>query len=172
MTSFPSQMAPTEYESLALPSGRQVFVGKCTPSFRQWNGDRKRLGPTYDSKPRLELDGCPVFAEVLVLADFLSLGWDGIWVDTFHRSMWKGMPSEQTRATVSETIRTRLECIGAREPKARCWDVVAWQDDQLLFCEVKHSGKDKIRESQLRWVDAALMEGISVSQFLVVEWSL
>ena len=51
------KLAPTEYEALALPSGRQVFVGKCTPIFQPWNGGRERLGRTYDSKPLLELDG-------------------------------------------------------------------------------------------------------------------
>ena len=54
---------------------------------------------------------------------------------------------------------------------AGCWDVFAWRNGTYLFAEAKHSKKDKIRETQLRWYAAALECGLSEQNFLLVEWS-
>jgi hypothetical protein len=43
--------------------------------------------------------------------------------------------------------------------------------DTYLFAEAKHSKKDDIRDTQLRWVSAALECGLSEQNFLLVEWS-
>jgi hypothetical protein len=59
----------------------------------------------------------------------------------------------------------------SKAPRARCWDIVAWLNKEILFCESKRSGHDSIRDSQLAWLEAALNEGMGVSQFLIVEWS-
>ena len=36
-----------------------------------------------------------------------------------------------------------------------CFDVYAWRGEQVLFCEAKRQGKDRIRSSQRRWIEAA-----------------
>lgn len=53
-----------------------------------------------------------------------------------------------------------------------CWDVVAWNDDRVVFIEAKQRRKDRIRASQLRWLAAALEQGLSKEAFLMVEWCL
>ncbi|HNU57075.1 MAG TPA: hypothetical protein PKN30_10840, partial [Flavobacteriales bacterium] len=54
---------------------------------------------------------------------------------------------------------------------AGCWDVVAWKDDQLVFAEAKKAKHDRLRDTQVRWVEAALQCGLTEENFLVVEWS-
>ena len=53
-----------------------------------------------------------------------------------------------------------------------CWDVFAWRRDEVVFAEAKRMEKDRIRESQRAWLDAALEVGIPLSAFLIVEWKL
>ena len=171
MTPLPPLMRPTGTERLVLPSGRAVAVAKCTPSFRECSGRRRPLGPTYDSKPLLAFEGEAAFAEIVVLASFLSAGWGGAWIDGFHRAAWRGMPAPETRAEIPTLIAARLERIGAADPRARCWDVVVWRGEEILFCEAKRATRDKIRDSQLRWLDSALVNGVAMSQFLIAEWS-
>ncbi|MBL0035362.1 MAG: hypothetical protein IPP26_06230 [Flavobacteriales bacterium] len=53
-----------------------------------------------------------------------------------------------------------------------CWDVVAWKDDRLVFAESKKQKKDRMRDTQVQWMEAALRCEAVVEDFLVVEWSL
>jgi hypothetical protein len=53
-----------------------------------------------------------------------------------------------------------------------CWDVVAWKNDRLVFAESKKAKNDRMRGTQLKWLEAALRCGCSVEDFLVVEWGL
>jgi hypothetical protein len=41
-----------------------------------------------------------------------------------------------------------------------------------LFVELKRKGKDRIRQSQIDWLDHSLQNGLSVDEFLIVEWNL
>jgi hypothetical protein len=51
-----------------------------------------------------------------------------------------------------------------------CWDVVAWQNERLLFVELKRFRHDNIRSTQIRWLEAGLDSGLTLDNFLVVEW--
>ena len=57
------------------------------------------------------------------------------------------------------------------EQRVGCFDVYAWRGEQLLFCEAKRQGKDRIRLSQRRWIEAAIFEGVAPDSLLIVEWS-
>ena len=48
--------------------------------------------------------------------------------------------------------------------------MVAWRDGRLVFAQSKKAGKDNLRSTQLRWVEAAMRCGVSAEEFLVVEW--
>ena len=43
--------------------------------------------------------------------------------------------------------------------------------DEVAFAESKRRGSDKLRLSQVRWLQAALEAGIPLECFLIVEWS-
>lgn len=50
--------------------------------------------------------------------------------------------------------------------------MLAWKERRLIFAELKRKGKDKIRSTQIGWFDAALKSGLSVDNFLFIEWDL
>ncbi len=51
-------------------------------------------------------------------------------------------------------------------------DVVAWRGGEVRFQELKRAGADRIRETQRRWLWAALRSGVVQDNLRVVEWSL
>ena len=57
------------------------MVPQATPRFREWRGLRFE-GP-FASKPHIEADGTPVFAELAILQALEAAGWSGRWVQTF-----------------------------------------------------------------------------------------
>ena len=56
--------------------------------------------------------------------------------------------------------------------KPGCWDVFCWKGDMTLFAEAKRRGRDQIRDTQKRWLAAALDMGVPLESLLIVEWSL
>jgi hypothetical protein len=46
-----------------------------------------------------------------------------------------------------------------------CFDVFAWKDSELLFCEAKRLGKDNLTDAQLRFIEGALACGMGMSAF-------
>ena len=87
----------------------------------------------------------------------------------YRRSYWG-----DTVLSLPRRPAAALEAIRAVAAKqARCWDVFCWRDDgAIVFAEAKRSGKDRIRESQVAWLRAALQAGWEASDFLIVQWSL
>lgn len=53
-----------------------------------------------------------------------------------------------------------------------CWDVVAWKNDNIIFAESKRMKKDSIRKTQNNWLEAGLKNGLSESNFLVIQWNV
>lgn len=154
-----------------MPSGSTVEVPKATPTFCGWAGEP--IGDTYRGKPILNFTGEPVFAELAILRALQNAGWNGVWVDTFKKCYRVGywgddhavaLPSEQ------EMLLKRIyERAGSRNG---CWDVFCWKADLPLFVEAKRYGRDQIRATQRRWLEAAIGVGLAIGSFLVVEWSL
>jgi hypothetical protein len=52
-----------------------------------------------------------------------------------------------------------------------CWHVLAWKGPEFRFVETKLRGRDKIRDTQISWFEAALETGWQPESFLIVEWS-
>lgn len=53
-----------------------------------------------------------------------------------------------------------------------CFDVFAWRDDDVIFCECKRRKHDRLRSSQLKWIDMALNSELESKNFLVAEWDV
>lgn len=49
------------------------------------------------------------------------------------------------------------------------WDIVASCDDRVVFIECKGAG-DRIRDSQVFWLDKALSAGFEPGQFAIVNF--
>jgi hypothetical protein len=165
---YPAELQPTVQEQILLHSGNCVLLPKTTPQFRTWKG--AAIPDTYGGKPVLDLRGEPLFAELVILRLFESAGWQGAWVDTYRNRQRVALDGH---IELPKARRAWLEEVYARAGSRHgCFDMYAWQDDRVLFAEAKRAGKDKIRDTQVRWLAAALAAGLGVESSLVVEWSL
>jgi hypothetical protein len=169
MTLYPERLMPETVENLHLPSGLDVQIPKTAPVFRPWSGEF--TGDTYGSKPLLDIDGTPMFAELAILRLFQKDEWNGVWVDTFrkrYRTSW----GEEGVVRLSGDKLQLLKAIHQRAGSASgCFDVFCWKDDSVVFAESKCRSKDEIRQTQLAWLEAAMQTGLDASAFLIGEWS-
>jgi hypothetical protein len=91
-------------------------------------------------------------------------------VDTYGSRNLIGISQEAELPETQNAILERIyKTAGSR---GGCFDVFAWRDDQMVFAESKWSGHDEIRDTQLRWLDAALRCNLPPESFLIVEWSV
>jgi hypothetical protein len=134
------------------------------------------MGPTpsdsYNGKQFLNVDGEPKFAELAIRKAFADDGWDAVWVDSFGGFKYR-VDYPDGVVEVDEAYRAIPEVITRRAGTGGCWDVFAWKGDGpdgVAFAEAKRRGSDKLRASQLRWLQAALGAGIPLECFLIVEW--
>lgn len=168
---LPALLVPTTTQLLQLPSSGPVAVPKATPSFTAWAGSP--LADTYNGKQVLDYEGRPAFAELAILWALNDAGWEGVWIDTYsraYRTGYWGTPSVEELPGAPSALLGRIREVAASRFGA--WDVFCWRGPELLFAESKRAGRDTIRATQVRWLQAALDVGMSVEQFLVVEWSI
>ncbi len=165
---YPELLTPDSLESPLLPSGDEAHLPKARPTFKQWTSEFE--GDTYGNKPIVDMDREPMFAELAILKLLQKDGWDGVWVDTFSRKYRTAWGREGLVRLTGERLGL-LKSINQRADSASgCFDVYCWREDGVLFAESKRASKDRIRETQLRWLEAALRVGLEPSSFLVVEW--
>jgi hypothetical protein len=177
---LPQELEPREWEKLVLPSGAELAVGITRPTFQLWQGDA--IGNTFGGKPLIDTGGVAEFAELAILRTFERGGWNGRWLETYGAktsapysfTRWEDCRlSEQPQEPVDDPGAQRLldEIAVLAGGFGGCWDVFAWKDETYVFAEGKHSKKDSIRDTQTRWLEAALACGCDESNFLVVEWT-
>ncbi len=166
---YPEELVPDSHETLLLPSAGEVRVPKTGPIFKRWTGEF--TGDAYGNKPILDVDGEPMFAELAILRHFQKDGWDGVWVDTFSRKYRTSWGEEGVVKLSGDGLRL-LKTIHQRVGSASgCFDVFCWKGDHVLFAESKRRSKDRIRDTQRSWLEAALRVGLEPDSFLIVEWS-
>lgn len=114
-------------------------------------------GDIYNGKTVLDWNGRPAFAELAILWSMMDAGWSGVWIDTyrkiFRRGYWDNEPV--TLPEVQEELLKRI-----------------YSQAGSMFLESKRNGKDRIRNSQVRFLAAALDVGVPLESFLMVEWSI
>lgn len=154
---------------LELPSGMKVSVPTHQLHFSAWRG--KPVADDYGGKTVLNIDGEPLFAELAVLRILENDGFDGVWVDTYGKRFRRTMTKDSRM--LPARVETVYEAIATRNgQRTGCWDVLAWKNNNVIFVETKRKGKDRIRDSQLKWLDSALHLGIGVEAFSICEWDL
>jgi hypothetical protein len=127
----------------------------------------------YGGKELLDFEGRPAFAELVILWTLQSAGWSGAWVDTYRHRFRSGYWGDAPDVVLPNGPDALLETIYTRAGRRTgAFDVIVWQGDQMLFAESKRKGKDRIRDSQRRWLSAAIEVGVALDHLLVVEWDL
>ena len=159
---------------MIFESGATISLPRCRPTFPAWAGNP----PDFDfgKKPLIDLNGHPVFAELYILDLLQTVGWDGVWVETYGgthylRTMPKAWSLGSEHIAIPADKEALLKKIWTTAKTTACFDVLAWRGDQLLFCEVKRTGKDKLTDAQVRFIKGALACGIPPASLLIVEWS-
>lgn len=157
-------------------------VSKVNFIMKGWNGPDLRN--TFGNKQLLDFEGKPMFAELAVVRMFMNGGWNARWVCTYGRgkmnpfllTRWEDDEyKKQEYVPIEDSfVVSEMKSIAGNNNNSfyGCWDVVAWKEHRLLFVELKRKGKDRIRSTQIGWFDAALKSGLSVDNFLLIEWDL
>jgi hypothetical protein len=180
-TTYPTNLKPEPDAHLTISLGDlKIPVLKTSPRFIKPTSHK--LGDRFGGKPVVRYDGTSIFAEVAILRMLDHAGWEGRWIETYSRpsmdplvlKTWvRGSTKEQTNVEIgSPHVRNMLHEIARRNlwSYAGCWDVVGWEEDQIVFFESKHFKKDRIRKTQTKWLLAGLDAGLSLDNFVVVEW--
>lgn len=172
-TDLPEQLRLTFLRDVSLPSGRRLALPHCRPLFPKWPGPDPAF--SFGNKKFLEHEGTPVFAEIKILRLLESAGWEGRWVSSFGgRKFLRDMPTDAKLGPSISLPPEQQNLINRISEKLRskggCFDVFAWKEDQVLFCDPKWLNRDKLRATQFRWMDAALTIGLREDDLLVVEW--
>ena len=165
---LPVELRPTGTEQIDLSDDLLALLPKATPTFTPWKGPP--LADDYGGKQVLDLDGEPLFAELVILRLFQRAGWDGVWVDTYRKRHLVGLEEE---ATLPGRITDLMGSIARRAgSRSGCFDVVAWTGESIVFAESKRSGRDRLRDTQRFWLRAALDVLPGPEALLVVEWTV
>jgi hypothetical protein len=127
--------------------------------------------PAWASRPQVLLDGRALFPEIALLALFQKVGWKGVWFDAVHRRYYDKMPNVSKGAGLDTRIASLLARVNAAASGRRtaCWDLVLWDGKDVLFVDVLPAPAAP-GHARVAWLDAALRTGVSLGQFLVVEW--
>ncbi len=160
--------------SVKLNSGIMTALPICHPTFKLWTGPK----PTFDygNKPIIDYKNKPVFAELAISRILIDAGWQSIWVETYGGTNFlKEMPTEwklrSNNVSIPENKQSLLQRIWKISKTTACFDVLAWKDNTVLFCEAKNKGKDRLTKPQIRFIEGALACGVPASSLLIVEWS-
>jgi len=157
-------------ETFVLPTGKECQIRKVSLQFKRWT--QPVLFDTYNGKPVVEYNARPMFAEVAVVLELKSQGYDTAWVDSYRNKFWQAMPSPGTDVFLDNELGmayNRIKAINGR--RGGCWDIMAIKGTELIFAELKLIAKDRIRDNQVKWLESALTAGYKPKQFLIVEWN-
>jgi hypothetical protein len=156
-----------------LSTGASVGIPITHITFEKWLGQK----PVFDfgKKPLINYKGKCVFAEIAILRMLIASGWNGVWVETyggchFLEVMPKSSKLSEYSVVLPEDKKVLLEKIWQTGKTKSCFDIMAWKGDDIIFCEAKRKGKDKLTVAQIKFIKAALVCGISTNQLLIVEW--
>lgn len=161
---------------LVLPAGQAVQIRTQRWALEPWEGeDPPGLATPRARKPKFSVRGCRSCAELAVVDHLRADGWHGVWVNAFRgelRSRWFPAPAVKTLAEAGAP-KWAAEIFGQLQAAnggtlSGFFDVFAWREPgQVGFYEAK-VGPDRIKPTQLRFVEVALRLH-RLEDFMIVE---
>ncbi|MCA0199885.1 MAG: hypothetical protein LCH56_03485 [Proteobacteria bacterium] len=163
---LPAALAPAstiDFAGVAVPVARPAFPLSPFPNI--WG---------HGTKPVVDHAGTACFAEIALVGLFEEAGWRAVWVDSWKSRYLRAMPGARTASVPEAEIRaipalarhaTGFTKFGGG------WDVLAWKNDAVVFCDAKRIKKDSIKPNQIEWMHARLAEGARPENFLIAEWT-
>jgi hypothetical protein len=169
-----TELPPTP---LVLPAaGELVHLRTQEWALERWDGeDLPGLSVTWGRKPKFSVNGSRSCAELAIVHHLRAGGWDGVWVNAFRgelRTQWFPAPAARRLAEVGAPgwAVEIFDCLRAANggTLSGFFDVFAWRETgRAAFFEVK-VGPDRIKPTQLRFVETAL-HFRSLEEFMIVE---
>ncbi|MFZ4741692.1 MAG: VRR-NUC domain-containing protein [Bacteroidales bacterium] len=134
-----------------------------------WKGNK--IVDTYGNKTILDFNGNPLFAELFALRTFKEKGFSGVWADTYRRTFRTELPEKkETKISLPIFVTEKLNKINPNGKLSGTWDLILWKEEELKFVELKRQGKDRIRQTQIEFLERALKNGIPIENFEIFEW--
>ena len=169
-----TELPPTPF---VLPTaGDLVQIRTQRWALERWDGDDPPgLATPWARKPKFSVNGSRSCAELAVVDHLRGDGWRGVWVNAFRgelRSEWFPAPAARTLAEVGAP-QWAVEIFGRLRAAnggtlSGFFDVFAWREPgQVGFYEAK-VGPDRIKPTQLRFVEVALRLH-RLEEFMIVE---
>src|SRR3989338_1738194 len=170
---LPNELQPTDKIEIQLSNGTIANLPVAHPRFPAWKG--MPVSFDYGKKPILNYGKEACFAELVILRILLDHGWDGVWVETYGgthylRSMPQAWDLQSEHISIPQDKEDLLQRIWKTAKTTACFDVLAWDGDQLIFFEANKRRKDKLTSAQMRFIEGALVSGIPATSLLIVEW--
>jgi hypothetical protein len=176
---YPVGLEPDHEESL-LVNGNSFEIASVNITFKKWRGAAPQY--TFGGKPIIDYNGKPMFAELAILEEATKGGWSARWVETYgthgrvpyYFTSW--LDAHLKQQIVKPLNDPKIEHLLANISVANgdsydgCWDVLARSTEKVLFIESKHRGRDRIRDTQIKWLSSAIRLGLSKDNFLIAEW--
>jgi hypothetical protein len=174
MDELPHELRPTSTFPIRLLSGENIALPLCQPTFKSWLGLQPPF--TFGRKRVVNYKDQPVFAELMILNLLREKMWDGVWVSSFGGTKYlREMPINYRLGPSvdlpAEHKRLHDDIQSVTGAKGGCFDVLAWRNGRMLFLEAKRKHHDKIRDTQRRWIEAAITTGVAPDKLIIVEWS-
>jgi hypothetical protein len=157
-----TELRPTP---LVLPeAGELVHIRTQQWALERWEGeDEPGLAVPWARKPKFAVSGSRSCAELAIVHHLQAGGWNGVWVNAFRgelRTQWSPAPAARQLAAVGapgwavETFGRLRAANGGT--LSGFFDVFAWREPgRVAFVEAK-VGPDRIKPTQLRFVEIAL----------------
>lgn len=169
------ELTPTNIITVSLPSGGKIDLPVCSLTFPKWSGELPKFD--FGKKPIVNYKGKAVFAELAILEILIDSGWNGVWVETYGGIHFlKDMPTSwklsQHNISIPLDKETLLKNIWKTGKTTACFDVFAWKGNEILFCEGKHKGKDRLTKAQTKFIEGALACGVPAQSLMIVEWEM
>ena len=169
-----TELPPTP---LVLPAGGElVHIRTQEWAVERWDGeDPPGLSVPWGRKPKFSVNGSRSCAELAIVHHLRAGGWDGVWVNAFRgelRAQWFPAPAARRLAEVGAPgwAVEIFDCLRAANggTLSGFFDVFAWREPgRAAFFEVK-VGLDRIKPTQLRFVEIALRFR-RLEDFMIVE---
>ena len=170
---IPLQLSIPDNIIVSLPSGTKATLPLYHSIFKKWIGEL----PNFDfgKKPIVNYEDKAVFAELAILKLFTASGWEGVWVETyggvhFLQDMPESWKLSQSHISIPKDKESLLRNIWKVGKTTACFDIFVWKDNDILFCESKHKGKDRLTVAQTKFIEGALSCGVPETSLLIAEW--
>jgi hypothetical protein len=163
--------------SVTLPSlDRVVTVATVLRRETRSTSEVPRAGSCWaPNKPSLLFDGQVTWTEFVIVRLLERAGWEGRWIKNWGRGREFCLAPDLQR-DLPATARKVFDDLHRRAFTLRgagSWDVFGWKGDEYLFLESKKfRSSDRLNKNQIAWLEAALLEGFSPAQFVIVEYDV